>query len=311
MTRPSRPVIRALAAAVASMGAVGLLATAAYAESPVRVGWWNMVAAGGVAAPAPATPSGGIHVAAAPGQVLAYGAVLYSVPAHASLGTLTLSIAGSQGTVQLLACPTKVTSWSSGDDQSGDGAPSYDCSAKHASGVVAADGKSVAFPLTALAAGSLSLAIVPDTSGGGSAVNQPFSVDFDKPGASSLNVVVGTSAPAAPPATKPTTPAAAPAAPNRPMITAGRPLALPKLPPSATTQQGVGPATNTAPQLAPNGAPAPTASRPVSVSSRSSTAGSIVGALALIAALMFWGLGRGLLGGRIMPLSTPGRSGES
>lgn len=313
MTRSlSRRIASAGAAAAASMGAVALLATAAYAESPVRVAWWNMVSASGVVAPAPATPSGGIHVAAAPGQVLAYGALLYPLPAHASLGSLTLSIAGSQGTVQLTACPTKGTSWSAGDDQAGDSAPAYDCSAMHVSGAVAGDGKSVVFALTALPAGALSVAIVPDlTSSAG--VNQPFSVDLDKPGPSSLNVVADTSTPAAPPAPTATTPNAPAAAPAKPSIAAGRPLALPKLPPSASTTQAAPAVTGAAPQIA-SGAPstAPAGPQSVGASSRSamSTAGSIVGVLALIAALMYWGLGRGLLGGRVQPLSIPTRSTE-
>src|SRR4051794_25075120 len=66
------------------LGASALVAatwpTEAVADAPVQTGWWNEASGGGQAAPAPATPAGGLHVSAASGQVLAYGAVLYAVP---------------------------------------------------------------------------------------------------------------------------------------------------------------------------------------------------------------------------------------
>src|SRR5436853_7398614 len=58
--------------------------TAAVADAPVQTGWWNTASGGGQAAPDPATPPGGLHVSAASGQVLAYGAVLYAVPQGAT-----------------------------------------------------------------------------------------------------------------------------------------------------------------------------------------------------------------------------------
>lgn len=279
----------------------------AQAQPPTQVGWWNAVSAGGNAAPSPSTPAGGIRVAAAPGQVLAFGAVLYPMPAFAS-GTLTLTISGSQGTPVVEACPTKSTSWKAGDDQSIDAAPTYDCSAFHYSGTVSADGTSVTFNVSAFGqptAGLLSLAIVPDLSGGsgGSGVAAPFSVDVDKPGATSLNV---TSAP--PPTTPtPTFPASQPAPASAvvpPSQQAGRPLGVPLTGGSSTAT--VAPSAAPAPQVAPTGQPAATTNVAASSSgSVASTAGSVIGALVLVAAFLFWGLGRGLLGGRIVPLSQP------
>ena len=300
-------------AVVTVLGALAVFAPTAYAAAPTRVGWWNMVSANALVAPAPSTPSGGMHVAAGPGQVLSYGAVLYPLPAHAAFGRLTLAIAGSQGTVNLLACPTKNDRWKAGDDQSADAAPAYDCGKSPTSGAVAADGKSVTFTFNALPSRSLSIAIVPDLHAGDSAapVNQPFSVDLGRPGAASLVTTTMTEPAAAPP--EQTAPAAsAPmAVAAHPVPAAGGPLAVPKLPMPSTAQSAPSGAA-VAPQLA-HGAPpvAPAATQQTTAAgSGSRTAGTVIGALAMVAAFMFWGLGRGLLGSRIVPLSTPTRSAQ-
>jgi hypothetical protein len=299
---------RGVAALTLTMTALMSFAPDASAVSPQRVGWWNTLSAGGAVAPAPTTPTGGIRVAAGPGQVLAYGAVLYSMPTDAT-GQLKLTIAGSQGTPQVQACPTKNTRWKAGDDQPSDSAPAYDCSITHYPGTISSDGASVSFDVTtfdAITAGQLSLAIVPDLSATGSpagAVNQPFSVDIGKPGASSMTT---TGAP--PPSMRPSsgsTPAAQQPAPSPPShaAAAGQPLGVPAGTNLPDTQAV--PPTAPAPQVAPSAAPASAQSSPDSTRGPAATAGSVIGGLALVVALMFWGTGRGLLGGRIIPLSVP------
>lgn len=291
MTRVARCAAAIVVGVFGSFGFVGVT----HADAPVRVGWWNSVSAGGNAAPSPTTPAGGMHISSTPGGALAYGALLYPVPQAAS-GQLRLSITGAQGTVALVACPTKNANWPAGDDQASDSEPAYDCSAFHFPGTVSADGTSVTFSVSALVEptpGSLSLAIVPDPS-----ASAPFSVDIDKPGPQSLAVTS-----AAPPTTTfpPTTavPASGPATAPAP----GAPLGLPHPIQSAPQTTTAAPPA-AAPQIAPNQpsnvAPAPAAS---SSNSARATEGSIFGALALVAALLFWGFGRGLLGGRITPLS--------
>jgi hypothetical protein len=292
MTRVWRCAAAIVVGVFGSFGFVGVT----YGDAPVRVGWWNSVSAGGNAAPSPTTPAGGMHIASGPSTVLAYGALLYPVPQAAS-GQLQLSITGSQGTVALVACPTKTASWAAGDDQSSDNEPTYDCSAFHFPGTVSADGTSVTFSVNALiesTPGMLSLAIVPDPS-----ASAPFSVDIDKPGPQSLAV---TSAP--PPAFTPpptSAPASAPAPATAPV--AGAPLGLPRT--TQTTPQTTTAAPPvSAPQVASN-PPANVATAPTASTGNSAraTEGSIFGAVALVAALLFWGLGRGILGGRITPLS--------
>jgi hypothetical protein len=293
MTRVTRCAAAIVVGVFGSFGFVGVT----YGDAPVRVGWWNSVSAGGNAAPSPTTPAGGMHIASGPSAPLAYGALLYPVPQAAS-GQLELSITGAQGTVALVACPTKSANWAAGDDQASDTGPVYDCGTFHFPGSVSSDGTSVTFSVNALiepTPGMLSLAIVPDPS-----ASAPFSVDIDKPGPQSLSV---TSPPPPTTTVPPTTtgpaygqaPAAAPAA--------GAPLGLPRTTQTAPQTTTVAPP-GSAPQVASNqpanAAPVPTAS---TRNSARATEGSIFGALALVAALLFWGLGRGLLGGRITPLS--------
>src|SRR3954447_22982603 len=97
--RMSRLRLTALTAVVgaATVVAVGGTSSAAVADAPIQTGWWNALSGGDQAAPEPTTPEGGLHVAVAPGQVLAYSAVLYLVPKGAS-ATLELDVSSSAAT---------------------------------------------------------------------------------------------------------------------------------------------------------------------------------------------------------------------
>jgi hypothetical protein len=172
--------------------------TAAQADPAVRTGWWNTVSGGGQAAPQPTTADGGLHVAVAPGQILAYGAVLYDL-APTDTATLELKFSG-QGTPVVVACPTKDSSWKEGGDQPASDAPAYDCSLHSYTGSVSADGTTITFLVDGSAEttpGELSLAIVPYTThnapdpvGTELPVDStvPFSIDVAKPDVSSLTV---------------------------------------------------------------------------------------------------------------------------
>ena len=287
----------------------------AYAEAPVRVAWWNNAASNGMAAPSPTTPAGGLHVAAGPGaatpvggvgahqeEVQAFGAVLYQAD-EGSTATLTLKIApnGSQGTPQLVACPTQNADWTIGDDQPGPG-PNYDCSSAHFAGTVDPGGTTVVFHVSAdfeSTAGEVSLAIVPDL--GSTALPtgpSPFSIDFNPPDAASF---------LAEPSAASSSDAFNPAPYSGPVSTSlGGPLGLPALAvPAPAPASATSPATATAPALAPRaGAAAPTAvESPVLV--WRGRAGAALGALCLVVAVLLWASGFGLLGGRVAPLSIP------
>src|SRR4051812_21136560 len=139
---------RVMACAALTLSGAAVIATwpqPANADAPVQTGWWNTVSGGGSAAPSPTTPPGGLRVATAPGQTLAYSAVAYALPADAT-ATLELKVAGSpQGTPVIEACPTKDASWKAGDNQSSDGAPAYDCTLRSYVGSLSADNTTLTF----------------------------------------------------------------------------------------------------------------------------------------------------------------------
>jgi hypothetical protein len=193
---------RRIVSAVMLTGASALVfatwPTAANADPAVRVGWWNTASGGGQAAPDPTAPDGGLHIAVAPGQILAYGAVLYNLAPN-DTATLELKLSG-QGTPVLEACPTKDVSWKEGGDQQSDAAPAYDCSVHSYTGSISSDGTTATFLVDGgadTAPGQLSLAILPymthDAPGGvGTELpvdsTVPFSVDISKPDVDSLTV---------------------------------------------------------------------------------------------------------------------------
>src|SRR3954447_7180466 len=255
-------------AAAALLTATGAFAvatwpTVAQADAPVRTAWWNTASGGGQSAPAPTTAEGGMHIAVVPGQVLAFGAVLYALPADAT-ATLELKISG-QGTPVLRACPTKDTSWKAGGDQAADAAPAYDCSLRSYTGSVSADGATVTFLLDGSAEttpGQLSLAIVPylthDAPAGVAPqlpvdATPPFTTDIAAPDASSLTITsslpVGGSAGAPPPPSNPatTTPGGTPSTAGGSAGGGQVPPTLVDAPPAGTTS----PVDNTPPQVAP------------------------------------------------------------
>lgn len=309
-------VVSGLLCAGLGLGAVALSSAPAAAQGAQRVGWWNSLTVGGVAAPAPGSVDGGLRVQASPSSVVAYGALLYGVPASGT-GTLTLQIASSSGTVTLEACPTKDATWKAGGDQSSSDEPAYDCSTTF-TGTVAADGKSVTFPVNlspASTPGVLSLAILPDLSGAATdGVNTPFTADISPPSATSLTVAGtsggdGSSVLPAPAGPRGFTPAGGGDGGGAGSL-GGQPLGVP-LPADAGSVPDI------APQVAAPNAPAPAvagaapttngaAVRPLaSTSGGRRTIAAILGGLAAFAALVTWGLGYGLLGGRVVPLSVP------
>lgn len=342
-----RPRVAALlACAGAGLILLGALTSTAYADAPQRVGWWNSASGpAGAAAPSPTTPPGGLRVAAGPTaaaaptgllptqvpqgeQILAYGAVVYAV-AEGSSATLQLKVAGTpQGTAQIAACPTRNATWTAGDDQPSSSEPAYDCTTQHYPGAISADGTTITFTVKARFESSpdlLSLAIVPDLSstavpGGG---NSAFAVDLAPPGATSLTLQQPGTTP--PPASTPASPSQnavppppskfTPAPPARPSVgNAAPPAALPPVslptaaaPPSPTPAVASG--TARGPHLPQPPAAVGAASGPASsVKSRIATA---LGTVTLLAAVLVWSLGYGVLGGRVIPLSVPLRHGPT
>ena len=337
MTGALRRWHRRISVALGCLG-IGLTVFAAttqavYAQAPQRVGWWNTASASGgpsgaAAAPAPSTPPGGIRVASGPttpvgpllpsqvppnAHILAYGGVLYALP-EGSTASLQLTIAGSpQGTPQVVACPTANASWSAGDNQPSSSEPAYDCAAQHFAGKVSADGTTITFQVKAQfesTPGLLSLAVVPDvTSTALPTGSSPFAVDFAPPDAGSLRPdqtdTVGPPTDTLPP------PILTPPPPTDVVAGGvGAPLGLPSVSlPAAAATAAPTPApaaTGKPPAAAPPARPPVVAAATDTVKAR---VASVLGKVTLLAAIVVWSIGYGLLGGRIVPLSVPLRRG--
>src|ERR1044072_592433 len=155
--------------------AVATWPTAASADAPIQTAWWNFASGGGTAAPDPATPEGGLHISVASGQITAYGAVLYSLP-EGDTATIELNVANLTATpvinppapptapqADIVACPTKATTWKAGDAQSWDTRPEDDCTRSFL-GHLSADSKTLSFLADSsveTVPGQLSVAIMP------------------------------------------------------------------------------------------------------------------------------------------------------
>jgi hypothetical protein len=232
--------------ATAVAGAVGLtpllmLATAGpvWADAPSKAGWWNALSGGGAALPMPVTGADDLHVSQGPNGPGAFAALGYDVFGQVvTAATLELKVVANSavGTLDLMACPTKDTSWKAGGNQPMDAAPAYDC-AKGVVGAATDDLATVTFFLDAPAVGSAgySIAIAPSPDA------VPFSVDFAKPDAASLTLQVTTPevapAPAVEPAAPPpaagttgTAPLGPVTAPVAPVVPQQAPVVAPALP---------------------------------------------------------------------------------
>jgi hypothetical protein len=181
--------------ALIALGVVQLLAAdGGRADAPTKVGWWNE--AQQVPAPAPTIPSpptspeGGITVINAPNGPAAIGAVYYPV-ADITGATLKLSsstpieIPEGDG---LLGCLVQTPGWQAGGNQRWDTKPAIDplCTP----GNLDATGMVMTFALTGAfrdSDGAVDVALVPTG-------QVPFTVNFDKPDASSLQTVAAATA---------------------------------------------------------------------------------------------------------------------
>ena len=205
-----------LGGAAIVLGASGFAAatwpTSAVADAPIQTAWYG--------APDPATPAGGLHVAVASSQIVAFSAVQYAL-AEGSTATIEFKVANLTATpvvnptapttdpaANVVACPITGT-WKSGDAQSMDAAPKYDCShsifgnlsADQTTLTFFADASSEAVP------GQLSLAILPvvtdEIPGAGTPApadtTQPFSLDLAKPDTTSMTVTSTAALPPPPP----------------------------------------------------------------------------------------------------------------
>lgn len=182
--------------------AIVLLPSAPLGASEVdAVGWWWRAQTGLVAVPAPPNvPEGGLAVGTAPDGATAVGAVRFVLDDEAPV-RLTLTVADSQGTPELLACPPTVR-WAPAQAGRWPSRPAPACDLAEVEGAPSEDGATWTFDVAAFPAEQrLDLVIVP--------IGDPaaFQISFEPPEATALE----TRSTAAPPPPPPTpTPGGAP-----------------------------------------------------------------------------------------------------
>ena len=315
---PRRP-LRSGAVALGAVG-VAVLSTAwttAAADAPSKYGWWSQANAGApVAAPAPPdVPDKGLYVANGFAGPTAISALSFTVPTGATVGNLTLVATGNPVMTtapQACALTSAGTGYQSAQNGDWSAAPAYDCSAGKVDGSIGSDGKTVTFAVGPLVKnGSLDLAIIP--------TGQADRIPFEPPTDSALAVTASSSSGST---------AAAGGGGGGIFGSAGGSSgsgaqasggsgaapALPPPPPSGATT-GTAPDAGLAPAVASpqSSAPAGTSlagAQPAAASSGPAgrhTAATVIGLLAVVAALLFWSEGFGLLGGRTASLAAPRR----
>lgn len=301
-----------------ALGAVGVAVlssawTGAAADAPAKYGWWSQANAGTpVAAPAPPdVPDKGLYVANGFSGPTAFSALSFPVPTGATVGNLTLVATGNPVmTSPPQACAVTAAGAGYAAAQNGDWskAPAYDCSAGKVDGSIGSDGKTVTFAVGPLVrGGSLDVAILP--------TGQADRIPFEPPADSALAVTAASSTSSGSTggsggggifgnANSSSTGSSA---------AGGAAPALPAPPPPSGETTGTTPDAGLAPAVAPSAPAAPAGnslagSRPAAASSGTGgrhTAATVIGMLAVIAALVFWSEGFGLLGGRTASLAAP------
>jgi len=301
-----------------ALGAVGVAVlssawTGASADPPAKYGWWAATNAGAPVSPPPPpdVPDKGMYVENGFAGPTAISALSFSVPTGATVGNLSLVATGNPVmTSAPTACVTTAegSSFQSAQNGAWSDAPAYDCGAGKADGSIGADGKTVTFAVAPLVRnGTLDVVIL--------ATGQADRIPFEPPGDSALAVSA--------PATGGSVGAAgsgglfgpaAGAGTSSGSTTGGQVPAAPP-PPQSDVTTNAAPDAGVAPSLAspqPSG-PAntmPTGTRSAAASTGAGgrhTVATVLGLIAVVAALVFWSEGFGLLGGRTATLSAPRR----
>jgi len=308
-SKAAATILFAFGAAVASTAWTG-----AAADAPVKYGWWSATNAGTPFTPPapPDVPAKGMYVENNVSGPSAISAISFTVPNGATVGLLTLVATGSPiMSNPPMAClmPASAQGYKPAQDGAWSAKPAYDCKAGQAAGEVGSDGKTVTFPVAGLVrSGALNVAIV--------ATGQADRIPFNAPTSSALSLTtapqssgaVGSSAGSGVPGSGATGSTgsgmaaagpAAPAPPNAGSVAAGAvpdagvPPAV-AAPQTAQSQPGTSPTGSTA-NAAPAAASSPSHARV--------NAATVLGLAAMVAALLFWTEGFGILGGRIHSLA--------
>ena len=283
-------------------------APSGWADAPSAYGWWYEANAGlPVPPPAPpSAPSDGMYIANDVSGPEAIAALSIPVPSGAGMGPLVLHIAGSPLMSQPpVACPLR-SAFKSTEEGAWSDRPTYDCAQAQKVGSVDAAKTTVTFDASPfLRAGAVGVVIL-----AGGPTDQ---VAFNKPGPDTLPV---SAAPGASPGVVPPAAdagaAAAPGAADAGAYAAPGFIATPFPASSAGPQVAATPGDSAAAAIgiAPRGAGTPSGLGTVgAVATKRSgwrvSVGELLGVAAILAALVAWTEGYGLLGGRVRSLASP------
>jgi hypothetical protein len=293
-------VARRLAAVIGSAAVVAavLVVTSvpALGQAPARTGWWSQASQGGLAAPPPPdVPPDGLYVQGGPNGPIAYAAVRYDVGDGTGAGRLRLVSTGvASPAAALHLCSLLKPDFAAAQGGPLAEAPAYDC-AKPVAATVASDGSFLFDASTLVRDGVLAVAVL--------ATGPTDRVPLIRPGDDSLTVTPAPPSGPAPPAVPDYTPGAA--------STGAQADAATGVPTPAFSSPSF--LSDAAPAVTPAGSPPAAASRPApqrAVTPRFATTaatrsddfaakfGRVVALAIVVAALLAYARGHGVLGGR-------------
>jgi hypothetical protein len=307
MRRPRRSLVGAVVLGVVALAAwLSAPAPRSWAAAPTVYGWWNEANAGlPVPPPAPpGVPADGLYVANGVSGPTAIAALTIAVPSGAAMGPLVLHVSGSPLMVQPpVACPLRGP-FKPAEGGAWSDRPTYDCNQAQKVGTVDSAKTKVSFDASPfLRDGAVAIAIL-----AGGPTDQ---VAFSKPGPDTLPI---STEPGATPGGTPSpvdsgSPAIVPPGFSQPTDTAPLPFPGESATPPALATPGNSPvaAGPTAQPAVVPGSRSAVPARAVSAapSGWRARAGEILGAAAIILALIAWSEGYGLLGGRVPSLASP------
>jgi hypothetical protein len=126
-----------------------LFTTPAGAASPVKYGWWTVTNTGlGFGAPAPQVPANGLYIQNGFTGPTAISALTFQVEPGSAVGAITLKISGTPVvTSPPVACPITAAGRNYKAEQAGawSDAPAYDCNKAKVTGTVSSDNTTVTF----------------------------------------------------------------------------------------------------------------------------------------------------------------------
>ena len=181
----SRRLALSAAAAVLAGASLWLWTAPAKAAAPSKDGWWTVTNSGlGFTPPAPQVPSGGLYIENGFTGPTAISALTFEVQPGSAVGTITLKISGNPViTSPPVACPITAAGQNYQPAQGGawSDRPAYDCTKSQVTGTVSSDQTTVTFDGAPLLANGTVAAVI--LAGG-----QPDRVAFDAPGPETLAV---------------------------------------------------------------------------------------------------------------------------